>query len=66
MRIWEAELLKDLICWFLASISVVRIGQPVLDSLKHVVEISLSMMTHAPALAIRGEPLSRGPTFSGP
>ena len=66
MRIWEAELLKDLICWFLASISVVRIGQPVLDSLKHVVEISQSMMTRAPALAMRGEPLSRGPTFSGP
>ena len=66
MRIWEAESLKDLICWFLASVGVVRMWQPVLDSLKNISEIPPGIMTRAPALEMRGEPLSRGPTFSGP
>ena len=63
MGTWEAELLKDLICWFLASAIVVRTWHPFLDGLKNIVKISLGVVTRAPALEMRGAPLSRGPTF---
>lgn len=35
MRIWGEALVNDLICWFLASMRVVRVWQPVLDSFRN-------------------------------
>ena len=65
MKVWgEAILLKDLICWFVAFMSV-RVWQPLIEVTEgqnDLAAVPLGMGTGAPVIELYGERLSRGPT----
>lgn len=63
MKIRGEALIKELICWFLASVKCLKGWRPLTEPVEEYVEIALSTLTMAPDLELGRERLSRGPTF---
>ena len=63
MKIWGEALIKELICWFLASVRYLKVWRPLTEPIEKYVEIPLGTITMAPDLELGRERLSRGPTF---
>lgn len=62
MRVWGKEIIRDLICWMLASVHSMKVWRPDIKGLKNLMEIPLARASGTPAFQPNGKRLARGPT----